>query len=159
MALRIDSSDFPTGGSDVDYDAEDLAGLEVLKAQARAHVESWASSPPISAMVLAFGVAPIVGVFLAQFAEPVARGDLVGANEMWAVAGGLPSMCFETDDARNPADALRLYCAIAEDWAQNVLVGGDVSQCYPIPAEPSREHAEMLLSRIAFLRENFVPIA
>lgn len=101
----------------------------------------------------------MVGVFLVQFASPIAGGELAGATEMWAVAGDLPAMCFETDDARNPADALRLYCAVAEDWAETVLAGGDLRACYPIPAKPSREHAEMLLSRIAFLREELIPLA
>jgi hypothetical protein len=78
---------------------------------------------------------------------------------MWAVSGDLPSMCFETDDARTPSDALRLYCAIAQDWAETVLAGGDLSQCYPIPVEPSRELADSLLGRVAFLREEFVPLA
>jgi hypothetical protein len=54
---------------------------------------------------------------------------------------------------------LRLYCAIAQDWAETVLAGRDLSQCYPIPVEPSRELAESLLGRVAFLREEFVPLA
>ena len=49
--------------------------------------------------------------------------------------------------------------AVAEDWAQTALVGGDLSQCYPIRVEPSREHAEMRLSRIGFLREELIPLA
>ncbi|CAN7414255.1 hypothetical protein LJR225_002649 [Phenylobacterium sp. LjRoot225] len=57
------------------------------------------------------------------------------------------------------ANALRLYCAIAEDWAETVLAGCDLSQCYPIPVEPSREFADMPLSRVKFLREAFVPRA
>lgn len=101
----------------------------------------------------------MVGVFLVKFATPVTRGELAGATEMWAVAGDLPAMCFETNDARTPSDALRLYCGIAEDWAQTALAGGDLSQCYPIPVEPSREHAELLLSRIEFLRKELIPLA
>lgn len=159
MNPPVDTSAFPTGEPEISYDADDLAGLEALKADARAHTESWASAPPIESLVLAFGVAPIVGVFLVRFASPIARGDLTGAAEMWAVAGDLPLMCFETDDARVPSDALRLYCAIAEDWAETALAGGDMSECYPIPVEPTQELAEMLQQRIDFLRKEMIPLA
>jgi hypothetical protein len=159
MNPPIDAAAFPTGDPEIAYEADDLAGLEELKAVAQAHVMSWRSSPPIQEMVLAFGLAPVVAVFLVRFATPITRGELAGATEMWAVSGDLPSMCFETDDVRNPSDALRLYCAIAQDWADTVLAGGDLSQCYPIPVEPSRELADSLLDRVAFLREEFVPLA
>ena len=62
-------------------------------------------------------------------------------------------------DARTPAEALQLYCAIAEDWAENVLTGRDLSDSYPIPVAPTREHGEMLKSRVHSIREMFVPIA
>lgn len=74
------------------------------------------------------------------------------------VVGDLPSICFETD-VRTPADALRLYCAIAQDWADNVLAGYDLSESYPIAVEPTRDHAEMLLSRVEFIREKLIPLA
>lgn len=68
-------------------------------------------------------------------------------------------MHFETDDAPTPSDALRLYCAIAQDWADNVLAGRDLSESYPIEVEPTAEHAQMLLSRIEFIRREMVPLA
>jgi hypothetical protein len=157
MSEPVDTSDFPTGAAELDYGAREMAALEALKADARAHVESWASAPPVKELVLAFGVAPLVGVFLVRFASPVAGA--AEPAEMWAVAGDLPAMCFETDDARVPADALRLYCAIAEDWAETALAGGDMADCYPIPVEPIREHGEMLMSRIALLRKEIIPLA
>jgi hypothetical protein len=71
----------------------------------------------------------------------------------------LPSMHFETDDYPAPAIALRLYCAIAQDWADNVLAGRDLSESYPIPVAPTKEHAEMLLSRGEAIRNDFIPLA
>ena len=73
--------------------------------------------------------------------------------------GDLPSMHFETDDAPTPAIALRLYCAIAQVWADNVLAGRDLSDSYPIAVAPTREHAKMLLSRVKFIRKKCVPLA
>lgn len=73
------------------------------------------------------------------------------------VVGDLPSMHFETDDIPTPALALRLYCAIAQDWADNVLEGRDLSDSYPIEVAPTREHAEMLLGRVEFIRTKLWP--
>jgi hypothetical protein len=159
MSEPVDTSDFPTGAAELDYSPRELAELEALKAAARDHVESWASSPPVRELVLAFGVAPLVGVFLVRFASPIAQGELEGGTEMWAVAGDLPAMCFETVDARTPSDALRLYCAIAADWAETAIAGGDMADCYPIPVEPNSELGEMLLERVALLRKEIIPIA
>ena len=75
------------------------------------------------------------------------------------MVGDLPSMHFETDDSPTPAIALRLYCAIAQDWADNVLAGRDLSESYPIPVAPTRDHADMLLSRVENIRKNYIPLA
>jgi hypothetical protein len=68
-------------------------------------------------------------------------------------------MHFETDGTPTPALALQLYCAIVQDWADNVLAGRDLSDSYPIPVAPTRDHAENLLGRIDFIRTKLVPIA
>ena len=52
---------------------------------------------------------------------------------------------------------MQLYCAIAQDWAEAVLEGRDLTESYPIPVAPTRQHAEMLLGRIDFIRENLIP--
>ncbi|WP_375269953.1 hypothetical protein [Phenylobacterium sp.] len=68
-------------------------------------------------------------------------------------------MHFETDDTPTPALALQLYCAISQDWADNVLAGRDLSESYPIEVAPTAEHANMLLGRVGFIRTEFVPLA
>lgn len=151
----IDTSAFPVG-EDLDYESEEeVELLKALTARAWGFVDSYRWTPPIADLVLAFGVAPIIGLYLMRF-QP--GGDPRDA-ERWVVVGDLPSMHFETDDAPTPALALELYCAIAQDWADNVLEGRDLSESYPIPVAATREHAEMLLSRIETIRENFIPLA
>lgn len=157
MAMHhlIDTSDFPVG-EDIDYDSEEeTADLKALTAEAWAFVRSYRWRPPIADLVLAFGVAPIVGLYLMRF-EPGGKPE---DAERWVVVGNLPSMHFETDDAPTPDVALRLYCAIAQDWADNVMAGADLSDSYPIPVAPTREHAEMLLGRIDFIRRELIPLA
>lgn len=142
-------------GLDIDYTSpEEVEGLEALGARAWAFVDRDAHAP-ISEVVLAFGVAPILGLFLVRFDRPRRPED----TERWAVVGDLPPMHFETDDTPTPALALQLYCAIAQDWADNVLAGRDLSESYPIEVAPTAEHANMLLGRVDFIRTEFVPLA
>lgn len=152
--MLVDTSAFPVG-LNLDYKSEEeVEALAALQAEAKAFVEN--DSPrPVSDMVLAFGVAPILALFLVRFDQPRRPEDA----ERWAVVGNLPSMHFETDDTPTPALALQLYCAIAQDWADNILAGRDLSESYPIPVAPTREHAENLLGRIDFIRTKLIPLA
>jgi hypothetical protein len=158
MTPPLDTSEFPVGPN-LDYeDPEEVEGLAALAAEARTYVQSFRWARPIADVVLAFGLQPIIGLFLVQFTEGI-PGEGQGDTEVWTVVGDLPSMYFETEDARTPARALELYCAVAQDWADNVLSGTSLADSYPIPVAPTREHAEMLLSRIEWLRLRMVPEA
>jgi hypothetical protein len=155
MVQLVDTSSFPVG-IDVDYESkEESARLRLLTDEAWVFVTSYRWSPPIEDLVMAFAVAPILGLYLLRF-EPGGRPE---DRERWVVVGDLPSMHFETDDTPTPFLALQLYCAIAQDWADNVLAGRDLSESYPIPVEPTRKHGEMLLSRVDFIRRELVPLA
>jgi hypothetical protein len=154
----IDTSSFPVGQGFDHEDKEEIAGLEVLAAEARDFVQAFRWAPPLEELVLAFGVAPILALFLARFSCGI-EGEGQGDTECWIVVGDLPYMYFETEEAPDPANALRFYCAIAQDWADAVTDGRDLSESYPIPVAPTLEHAEMLKSRIEFIRKNLVPLA
>ena len=153
--MLVDTSHFPIGRN-LDYEsAEEVEGLKVMEAEARVFVDRDPWTQPISALVLAFGVESILALFLVRFESPRKPEDA----ERWVVVGNLPSMHFETDDAPTPALALRLYCAIAQDWADTILEGRDLSDSYPVEAAPTRENAEMLLGLIDFIRRKLIPLA
>jgi hypothetical protein len=78
---------------------------------------------------MAYGVGPIVGLFLVRFSTPP-PSEIPDERERWVVVGDLPYMNFETEDAPTPDVALRLYCAICQDWADNVLACADLSDSY-----------------------------
>jgi hypothetical protein len=157
MTPPIDTSvfelDLTSGG-----DPEEGPLLAAYATTARAHIESRPWAPPIKELLLAYGVGGILGLFLVQFTREL-RGELEGETEMWIVVGDLPTIPFDTEVTPTPALALKLYCAICQDWADTVLTDGDLSDSYPIPVAATHEHAEMLLSRIEFVREKLMPIA
>ena len=155
MVALVDTSRFPVG-TNIDYESpEEVEAIEAITAAAYAFVNSYRWTPPIESLTLAFGIGPLIGLFLMRFES----GGKPEDRERWVVVGDLPSMHFETDDAPTPAVALRLYCAIAQDWADAVLTGRDRSDSYPIPVAPTQEHAEMLLSRVDFIRRELIPLA
>jgi hypothetical protein len=155
MSARIDTSRFPVG-KDLDYAGEEeRRRLAALTHEARSFVRGWRWDPPVAELVMAFAVAPILGLFLMRFAP----GGRPEGAERWVVVGDLPSMHFETDDTQTPARALELCCAIAQDWANGVLAGRDPSDSYPFPIDPTRANAERLLDRVEFIRENLIPLA
>lgn len=158
MTNPIDTSSFQFGVP-VDEDAEvERPLLDTLAGEARAFVESRTWAPPISELLLAFGIGGVIGLFLVRFEHGITSGGGQGDDEIWVVVGDMPSIYFETEDVETRADALSVYCNIAEDWADHVVAGDSLAECYPIPVEPTQEHAMMLKSRLATIRRDFIPL-
>lgn len=158
MIPLIDTSRFQLGpeeGLEGEDLAQELAGLARTEATVRDYLASRPWARPVRDVLLAYGVGHVLGLYLVRFLEPLSDGD----TERWFVAGDIPRMNFETEDAPAPWLALELYCAIAQDWADRVLAGDDLSDSYPIEAPPTKANAEDLLSRIEFIREEMVPLA
>lgn len=158
MNPPVDTLRFQLGASPDEDPKKEGPLLIALEEEARTFVESRQWAPPISELLLAYAVGGIFGLYLVRFARPLG-GELSGETELWVVVGDLPSIVFETDEARTPAVALQLYCAIAQDWADAILTRRDLSESYPIAAEPTEEHAKMLLNRIEFIRREIIPLA
>lgn len=158
MTFPIDPSSFQLGVP-VDENADvERPLLDALAVTARTFVESRTWAPPIAELLLAFGIGGIIGLFLVRFEYGITSGEGQGDDEVWVVVGDMPSIYFETENIETPADALSVYCNIAEDWADHVVAGESLSECYPIPVEPTLEHAMMLKSRIATIRRDYIPL-
>lgn len=158
MTPMIDTSTFQLGVQQDDDAGEEQPLLDRLANDARAFVESHPWAPPIAELLLAFGIGGVVGLFLVRFDGEIISGEGKGDREIWVVVGDLPSIYFETEEVETRAEALRAYCSIADDWADQVLAGDDLAESYPIPVEPTPEHAKMLKSRIGTIREKFIPL-
>jgi len=156
MPPAVDTSGFQAVPQIVGEDEEDTGLLKQFAAQAEAYIRSFKWCPPIERMYLAFGVGGIIGLFLARFGRSVAGFE---DRELWVVVGDLPSAYFVTEAAPTAPAALETYSGLMEDWAQGVLSGADISGCFPVSAEPTDEHARMLLSRLEYIRQEFIPIA
>lgn len=155
----IDTSTFqliPLVAENEGYDdlANETVLLERMRESAEAYIRSFHWAPPIKEMVLAFGASEILALYLVKFEQPI---DSMGDEELWVVVGDLPTMYFVTDHAGQPAAALEVYCELADDWANAVLGDGDLSDVYPVHAEPTHDNANMLLERTSFIRAEIIP--
>jgi len=150
----VDTSTFQLEGVP---DPEEDARLAQREQEARTYVASFGWSKPILEILLAFGMSGILALFLVRFEEPV-RWEGEEDTELWVVLGDLPPAYFATDDSPNPGEALETYCIFMEDWADRILQGEDLTGSYPVAAAPTLEHAQMLKSRIEFIRGEIIPL-
>jgi hypothetical protein len=70
--------------------------------------------------------------------------------------GDLPAAYIDIENAGNATEALTAYCFVMEDWVEHVLNNKSTEECYPVNAEPTIKHAEMLQRRINFIRNEFI---
>ena len=93
----------------------------------------------------------LLGIFLFEI-EPI-NSEI--DNYIWVIVGDLPSVYLD-ESANSAVEALDIYCELMESWANNIIEGKSVEDCYPIPNEPTNENAELLKSRIEFIRSEIL---
>jgi len=137
------------------YDEPDeVLLLRPLVEDARRFLEGHSWCPGIAEGWLGYGIGKVIALLLFRLKQPI------GVDEyLWVVTGDLPSAYFVTDGSPNPAQALETYCELMDDWANSILEGADLSDCFPVKAEPTEKHARLLLTRTAFIKRDILPEA
>jgi hypothetical protein len=152
----IDVAKFQLYPDLVGEDEEDTRLLPRMAEQALNYIRGFKWAPPVEAIYLAFGCGGVLAVFLVRFSRPIEKNP---DTEVWVVVGDAPPAYFDTEGVPRPQDVLDTYCYYMDEWADRVLAGQDLSECYPIEAAPTAEHARMLKSRVTFIREELIPYA
>ena len=132
----------------------DLAGEELreLSDEATSFISSFRWCREVRERFLAVGVGGVIGVFLFRI-EPA----LPGVDEsLWVVVGDLPPAYLVCDSAPNWRGALRCYICEMRKWVEAVQSGGSLSGVIPVRVEPTREHADMLASRLEFIQDHMI---
>lgn len=155
-AADLDISGFQVAPDLIGEDAEDTRLLRKMAQEAEAYLASHRWAPPISQLLLGYGLGGVLALFLAQLSAPLPGGE---DDCLWVVVGDLPPAYFVTDAARTPREALGVYCELMEDWADRVLAGDDLGETFPVEAAPTDQHARMLKDRLGFVREKLIPVA
>lgn len=76
----------------------------------------------------------------------------VADNKLWVIVGDIPSMYLDTFDVKSVKEVLAIFSDLGEDWADNILANKSVEDCFPFEEKPSVHLANLLKSRISFIR-------
>lgn len=101
-----------------------------------------------------FAVPDVLGLFLCRI-----RPARPGVDDvLWVVHGDLPPAYLVVDDAPTPATALVAYVNEMRRWVDAVRNDRAIDDVIPVNVEPTREHADMLDSRLRFVEEELIPL-
>ncbi|HJZ94166.1 MAG TPA: hypothetical protein VKE40_25100 [Gemmataceae bacterium] len=134
-------------------DADETAMLRDMLIRAETLLRSFSWCPPIAQRYLGVGIGGVLALFLFRFARAINNND----EWLWVVVGDLPSVYFVVDEARDPASALGVYCDLMQEWVDAVASGSSLDDVYPVDAAATKDNADMLRSRVKFIREQIVP--
>ena len=101
---------------------------------------------------LAWAVAGVLGVFLFRLIPSHPDVD----DQLWVIVGDLPPAHLVCDNTPTWREALENYALEMERWVAAVREGGSLEDVIPVNVPPTREHADMLGSRLAFIRNKIL---
>lgn len=127
--------------------------LKAMSSRASSYIESFSWGSGEKQLFLGLGVGSVVAVFLCEFLKPLKTGD----QQIWVVVGDLPSCYFVVDRSPTPVEALNVYCELMEDWCESVNIGKNEEYVFPVNISRTSRHAEMLQSRVDFIRQRIIP--
>jgi hypothetical protein len=153
MTSPVDLSRVTPTREMIGQDESETKLLFEMAERAEAYVRSFKWRPSITERFLGCGVGGVVAVFLFRFTTKINGTD----DLLWVVEGDVPSAYLVTDGAPDAASALSVYCDLMEAWAHAVLGGSSLDKAFPVAVPATPDHANMLLSRTRFIREQILP--
>lgn len=101
-----------------------------------------------------FAIAGVIGVLLFEIISSEPEVD----DTLWVITGDLPPAYLVTDDAENWQEALKCYVYEMRLWVEAVKNGESLDDVIPVDVAPTKEHAEMLESRLQFIEDNMINV-
>jgi hypothetical protein len=129
--------------------------VRALAERAEEYVARFAWCEAVTRCALGFAVAGVLGVF---------RIDLVPADAtvdptVWVVVGDLPPAYIAFEEGDTWQDALRGYVDEMQAWVDAVRAGESIDDLIPVNAAPTSVYADLLDSRLGFLRQRLLDVA
>lgn len=94
----------------------------------------------------------ILGVFFFEITPRTPDAD----STVWVITGDLPP-AYICNDNKTGAEALDGYVREMQRWVDAVRSGRGVEDLIPVNVPPHIEYAEMLASRLDFIRKEILP--
>jgi hypothetical protein len=79
-------------------------------------------------------------------------------SSVWVVVGDLPSAYIVHEPGDLWQDALTGYVSEMERWVNAVRAGASLNNVIPVNVRPSREYADMLSSRLDYIRSRLLDV-
>jgi hypothetical protein len=136
-------------------DEEDTRLLKEMAERARRYIAPFHWCLPITETYFAWGIGHVIALFLFKFEDKIGETD----DKLWVVVGDLPSAYMVVLPSQNAREVLENYCSLMDDWVSAVRNNGNFADVFPVMAARTEEHADMLESRLAFLRKEIIPEA
>src|SRR5438128_250881 len=131
------------------------AEVEALATRARRFVETFAWCERVTNCDLGFAIAGVLGVFHIELIPTPERG---AEPTVWVVVGDVPPAYLAFEEGDTWQDALRGYVEEMQQWVDAVRTRESLDEVIPVNVSPTREHADMLASRLQFIRERLVSV-
>ena len=148
MPSRVFPSDVVQGDSE-----EDTAMLREMMEKARRYLSEFEWCDEVADLRFGCGVGGVVLVAAARISSRDANVE----DWLWVVVGDLPSAYISARINRTSRDALSAYCESMARWIDAVRGGNLIENLFSVSVEPTQEHAEMLATRVEFLRTRILP--
>ncbi|MFN0257446.1 hypothetical protein [Pedobacter ureilyticus] len=132
---------------------EELKCVLELQIKAQNYLQSfnWCKSIKNSWYDKEFSIYNQIGVFLFEIEPTSSEVD----NFIWIINGDLPSVYLDKS-VKTASEALEVYCELMEDWSENVKSGKSLTDSYPVQAEPTMKNADLLLTRVSFIKSELL---
>ena len=101
-----------------------------------------------------FAIAGVLGVFRCSLVPSDPAADVM----VWVVVGDLPPAYLAHEPGDSWQDALRGYAEEMGEWVSAVGAGASVDDLIPVNVPATREYADMLASRLEFIRTRLVEV-
>jgi hypothetical protein len=72
------------------------------------------------------------------------------------IVGDIPSMYLDVYGPDSTVEVLEDYIRLAEDWIAHIKAKISVDECYPFNAEPTIELAELLETKVSFMKNTLL---
>ena len=107
------------------------------------------------------GVVPVSGFYWVERTgvAPDRDKSVWGTDpKVWVVLGDLPPAYLAFDEGDTWQDALRGYVEEMQQWVNAVRAGESLEDVIPVNVSATREHADILATRLQFIRERLVSV-
>lgn len=133
--------------------ADEARDFDSLLVEARNYIGHFKWCKRIKSSYIGSGVGGIYAVFLFEIENSASPDD----GWLWVVVGDIPPAYLVANGGpRNPQEALLAYVGLMGEWVEAVKKGMPVGHLIPVNVPPTPKYAEMLESRILFLKERFI---